>query len=142
VTSFKTHKAHIDEAADFYKDAMKNQGKLADIVVGISDEVIYDAKADDDEDKLIRAAGLKSQAVDAVKINRDLTSRDYTRPPEPKFDFMAIITHLLQLAGVGSLPLAVMAGLQKTKIGRLKQKGRMYASSTEVDHINGDPDFR
>ena len=134
ITSTRTHKQHVEEAQEFYQDGLQVQAKLVQATDGLNQENIISAKADNDEAKLERA--FKNQVtIDMAKAqNEELTSRKFSMPPEPPFDFGGILQMLLAGA-TGAGGVGMIALKMRGTIKDLAKKAVANGNSTEVDDV-------
>ena len=116
VTSTSTHNKHVEESAEFAKDAVANQGRIVEITHELNQENIYIAKAKDDIAMLERTYKTAGKISHAKEVSEELSSREFTKAPDPPFDWGTIINMLIGLATGGTTMGAVVLSLK----GKLK----------------------
>jgi hypothetical protein len=152
VTSTGIHNEHVAEAEKNHKDDLTNQVKIAKITANICTELKYQAKKNDDQKAWERALVMELKAKAAAEEAGILSKVKWKVAPEPPFDFMAIITMILQGLGVASTGgvgwMALLNQGKKAtikqhedKIARVTKKARRFAHSTDVDSIHDDEDL-
>ncbi len=139
--SMQTYNEHIEEMQKFSKDALENQGKIGEVTTELAQENVMEAKADDDEPKLERSIATRVKAEIATKEANKLAKTEFTKASPTAFDWGGILQMILTSLGVASPVGIIGMGLMGKKIGRLKNKGRKLANSTELDDISEDRDF-
>lgn len=132
ITSLDTHKRHVDEARDFYQDAVKNQSRIVEITNDLNNEDIYLAKSNDDQAMLERVYSTRGKIEYAREVSEELSEREFSKVPDPPFNWGSIIQMVLSALGVGG-PLGLIAMSQKNRIKNLAQEAIMNGKSTEVN---------
>lgn len=120
---------------------MDNQGKIGEVTVELAQENLIEARTDDDEAKIERSIGAKVRAEIATKRANKLADTKFTKAETPSLDWGGIIQMFLSALGISVPGLGIATVMMGKKIGRLKNKGRKMAESTEKDDISNDRDF-
>ena len=130
VTSTKTHNNFVDEVQEFGEDVAKNQGRLVEVTHDLNQEQIYLAKANDDDAMLERTIMTKGKIIHAKEVSEELSSREFSKAPEPPFDWSNVIQMAMGALGLGG-PLGMVMMSQKGKIKELAQVAVSNGESTE-----------
>ena len=127
---------HKKEAERFAQDATENQANIAQVVVGLVDEELREAK--NDGSGVEHFAMMKAETNLYLKEAKKLSKTKYEATPQEGLNWLGAIQGLL----MGGGPLAAIYALfQSKKIGRLKEKAIGYAQSTEKNDISQDKDL-
>jgi len=130
VTSTKTHNTFVGEVEEFGKDVVKNQSRVVEITHDLNQEQIYVAKAKDDVAMLERTYITRGKINHAKEVSEELSNREFSKAPDPPFDWSSIIQMALGAMGLGG-PLGAIALSQRGKIKDVAKQAIANGESTK-----------
>jgi len=130
VTSTKTFNKGMGEVEDLAKDVIKNQSRIVEISKDMNSEIIYLAKARDDTSMLERAYTTAGKIMHAKEVSEELSTREFSKAPDPPFDWSGLLSMALGAMGVGG-PIGMLAMGARSKLKAVAQEAIRNGESTE-----------
>jgi len=130
ITSTKTHNKHVEEAQNLAHDAIKNQSRIVEITHDLNQEQIYLAKAKKDIPMIERTMDTSGKINHAKEVSEELSQREFTKAPDPAFDFGSLLNILIGLL-TGGTSMGAVAMIFKSKLKTVAMEAIRNGESTE-----------
>lgn len=134
------YQLHVEEIQTFAKDVSVNQGLIAGVTSGLAQENVLEAKEAKDDSKLERSLNAKLLLENAAKTADKMADTTFTKTESTDWEGMItrILTWLMGLV-MGYLGLKNTMG---SKLARVTEKAKLFASSDRTHNIEDDKDLK